>query len=527
MTISRRLWTNIAAVGVLWIVTVGWVVMNFLGGGVSERFRLVADFASTGGVFTAQEVTYRGVLIGRVGELTLNDDGVDVELDIDPEWDGKIPEQVLVTVQSKSAVGEQFVNLVPLVDSGPMLADGDVIPRERTSLPVDFQELLTSLDRVLADVPPGRTRRLVQNLAGGIAGRSEEIATILRSLGTLSETFASVSTEQSRLLDSSTRAGRAFLASKDEFERAIEAADEVLAGIGDEPEELRALLASNDRFAREGILLLARHGRNLRAGISALADFVGYQLSEKNEILKSLEYTPQFLKAVEEASVPWRSPDGRRFYRIRVGLVYDNVESTWPCKYVLPEGYERQAHFREERPVNTNAQCVDLDATAATAAEDSLLTAMKGYIAEDTVRRAQPVASGESSEGGFIWPVEGTITSPFGDREGEMHWGIDIGAARGAPVVASARGIVSHAGAMEGFGRVVIVDHGGGVETLYAHLSDIPVAFGQPVVAGELIGSVGCSGECTGEHLHFEVHVNNEAIDPLTVLPGGPLFTPA
>ena len=150
MRIKPRLAINLLGVLALGVLTVGWVVLRLVGpGAVGDPMRVVADFASSGGVYTDQEVTYRGVLVGRVGELVLNDDGVDIELVIDPEWRGDIPHDVLAKVQSKSAVGEQFVNLVPAAADDEMLADGDVIPRSSTRLPVDFQQLLKSLDSVL------------------------------------------------------------------------------------------------------------------------------------------------------------------------------------------------------------------------------------------------------------------------------------------------------------------------------------------------------------------------------------------
>ena len=537
MKLNGRLLANLITVLLLGVLTVGWVVFRLVGGGVLEdRFAVTADFASTGGVFTNQEVTYRGVLIGKVGELSLNDDGVDVTLDIEPEWRGKIPDDVLATVQSKSAVGEQFVNLTPVGDaSDGTLADGDLIPRSRTDLPVDFQALLDTLDRVLADVPPGRTRRLIQNLAGGVAGRGDEIATILRSLGTLSETFAAVAPEQQRLLDSATRSGAAFLSTKDAFERAVEAADRVFAGLGDEPEELSRLLVTNDRLAREGIDLLARRGDDLHAGIAGLADLVEYQLREKREVLKSLEYTPQFLKAVEEASVPWRSPEGRRFYRIRVGLVYDNVEATWPCKYVRPsdpEVYERHAHLREPRRVITETKCVKLEEDATLMAERSFLSAMDRYLAEDRAAELAALALSSAApalpldQSGFMWPLDGPVTSGFGPRWGRSHEGIDIDGVTGDPVVAAAAGRVIFAGPYAGYGNAVAVDHGGGVRSLYAHLSGIAVGVGDDVAKGQLIGAVGCTGRCFGDHLHFEILIDGVPVDPLLYLPGGPLFVP-
>lgn len=381
MRLTWRLAVNLIVVLLLGVLMVGWVISNIIGTGFfNQPFVVTADFESSGGVFTNQEVTYRGVLIGKVGELTLNDDGVDVELLIDQEWEGKIPASVTAEVQSKSAVGEQFVNLTPVeVATTEPLADGDEISRDRTSLPVDFQELLTSLDRVLRDVPPGRVRNLTNNLADALGGRSEDLATILKSLGTLSRAFADAAPEQQRLLTNATATGREFLRTKDEFAAAIVAADEVFAGLGDEPEELSALFKANDRFAREGSALLARQGDNLAGGIDALADLVDYQYTHLADVDQSLVHLPQFLHAVEDASIPWRSPDGREFYRIRVGYIYDNVRSTWPCKYRVPDGYERFQFERAERTPVTSMNCLPTPPENAKAAVRSLIGALREW----------------------------------------------------------------------------------------------------------------------------------------------------
>lgn len=366
MRLTPRLAVNMGVVLLLFVVTVGWVVTSVVGPEITGgRFTVTADFAESGGVFTNQEVTYRGVLVGRVGDLELNEDGVDIELLIDGEWEGRIPAESIARIQSKSPVGEQFVNLTPAGPSDETLADGSEIARENTELPVDFQRLLSVLDRVLADVPPEASRRVVRELAAGLRGRGDDIATILSSLGTLADSFADVAPEQQRLLDNSTRAGAEFVRTKDSFAAAIRAADRVAAGIGDEPEELRALFAANDRVARAGIRLLARRADDFESGIGALSDLVAFQLEQRAQIEGTLEYLPGFLHAIEDAAVPWRSPDGRKFYRIRVGLILDNVPSSWPCKYERPEEWERFAFERDARPVQTSMNCIETDDEAA------------------------------------------------------------------------------------------------------------------------------------------------------------------
>lgn len=139
---------------------------------------------------------------------------------------------------------------------------------------------------------------------------------------------------------------------------------------------------------------------------------------------------------------------------------------------------------------------------------------------------AAPIAAGSLPTGGgqLLWPANGPITSPYGYRthpifgDTRMHYGIDIGAPYGAPVIAADAGVVAFAGAMGGYGNVVIVDHGGGLATAYNHLASSSVTAGQQVGRGAVIANVGCSGYCTGPHVHFEVRVNGSPVDPMPYL---------
>jgi murein DD-endopeptidase MepM/ murein hydrolase activator NlpD len=131
---------------------------------------------------------------------------------------------------------------------------------------------------------------------------------------------------------------------------------------------------------------------------------------------------------------------------------------------------------------------------------------------------ATPSVSSTPSAAGMVWPVSGPVTSGFGWRWGRMHEGIDIAAPTGAPIRATAAGTVIYAGWMSGYGQLVVVDHGGGVATAYAHMSSMAAGVGQGVGQGQVIGYVGCTGHCFGSHLHFEVRVNGSAVDPLRYL---------
>lgn len=143
--------------------------------------------------------------------------------------------------------------------------------------------------------------------------------------------------------------------------------------------------------------------------------------------------------------------------------------------------------------------------------------------------RIRALLSGSSTSvvqggGQLLWPTAGSVTSGYGYRthpiygDRRLHTGIDIAAGYGAQVVAADGGVVSYAGVMSGYGNVVVVDHGGGLATVYAHLSSYSVGGGQSVGRGSPIAAVGCTGYCTGTHLHFEVRINGNPVDPMPYL---------
>ena len=161
----------------------------------------------------------------------------------------------------------------------------------------------------------------------------------------------------------------------------------------------------------------------------------------------------------------------------------------------------------------------------AALAESAAIQAASQQLAA-RIRAASTPASPSSasapatpSAAGLIWPVSGPITSPFGPRWGGFHPGIDIGVPEGTPIHAAAAGTVIYCGWESGYGNLVVIDHHDGLATAYAHQSKIGVSCGANVAQGDVIGYTGCTGFCTGPHLHFEVRVDGTPVDPLGYLP--------
>jgi len=135
------------------------------------------------------------------------------------------------------------------------------------------------------------------------------------------------------------------------------------------------------------------------------------------------------------------------------------------------------------------------------------------------IRSRQSHSTGGISRSGFIWPINGPINSPYGPRGSGFHTGIDIGCSTGDTIVAAKAGTVIASEWGGGYGNMVIIDHGNGVSTLYAHNSRLYVNQGQSVGRGEGISACGSTGRATGPHLHFEVRINGEHTDPRPFLP--------
>ena len=151
-----------------------------------------------------------------------------------------------------------------------------------------------------------------------------------------------------------------------------------------------------------------------------------------------------------------------------------------------------------------------------------LRAAIAQEIAEATGGMPLPAGPLPSpSAAGFIWPIEGTLSSGFGYRWGRMHEGIDIAAAEGTPIRAAADGTVilmQSEYESGGYGNYTCIDHGGGLSTCYAHQSSFATSVGAQVSQGDLIGYVGNTGHSYGAHLHFEVRINGAPTDPLGYL---------
>jgi len=308
------------------------------------RYSVNAIFVDAGGVFTNQEVTYRGVTVGQVGEMSVVEEGVEIELLIDD--DVEIPsDDIEARVMFKSAVGEQFVDLLPGGDSEPFLQDGDTIPIGQTSIPVSTQELLTTLEAVLRGVPPEALKGAVDALGLGLTGTGPDIATILESTADLAELFADRAPEIEGILRQGTRVGDAFLRTKEDFIRAIRDLVPVSEVLGGNTAALERLLRSTNVTSDEVSALMDEHRAAVNQFLANFAEVNDLQAEHADDLSRLFIHLPTALNRINRSFEPDTG-------LVRFGLVTDPENPA--CSY----GSRRRApHSRDDRSVPKNLRC--------------------------------------------------------------------------------------------------------------------------------------------------------------------------
>ena len=271
---------------------------------LQERYTVNAHFRDAGGVFTNQEVTYRGITVGQVGEMEVTKDGVSIELLIDQDFDEIPKDDIEARVMFKSAVGEQFVDLLPGTDDPPYLAHNDTIPVEQTSIPVSTQALLTTLEAVLRGVPPEDLKGAVDALGIGLTGRGPDIATILESTSALAELFAERAPEVQSLLRNGTKVGGKFVESREDFATAIEQLVIVSESLAGSRADLERLLNGTNTTSDELVRLLNEYEVGVNEFIQELAIVNDIQARHSDDVNDLFLYLPNALKGANKAFEP-------------------------------------------------------------------------------------------------------------------------------------------------------------------------------------------------------------------------------
>jgi murein DD-endopeptidase MepM/ murein hydrolase activator NlpD len=272
-----------------------------------------------------------------------------------------------------------------------------------------------------------------------------------------------------------------------------------------------AFIVTRTSRSRSRIRRICVHKRRLKLSAVVLCVVMAgllygfYGLTQQAEHLR-IEHENQRLRAENE-----KQQRELQNLNNRVNAVEDTSRKIAEASGV-PENDPPHGRGGPARPVDSQAALVALE--MKTARLERVFRVYEGFLRN---RAAVP----------NLWPVVGKLESgvggrrnPFGGRGYEYHEGQDIDAQYGTPVEAAASGRVTVAGWQRGYGNVVYVDHGHGLSTRYGHLSEIDVTVGQTVTRGQTIGLVGSTGRSTGPHLHYEVRINNEPVNPRDYLPG-------
>ncbi|QWF77539.1 MCE family protein [Amycolatopsis sp. CA-230715] len=333
------------------VVSVVYVGGNYAGLGRlfgSRGYVVTAQLADSGGIFTNAEVAYRGVTVGRVGQLHLTDSGVSVDLDLDPGGPD-IPADTTAVVANRSAVGEQFVDLQPQHTEGPYLADGSVIKVDKTRLPLAPDTVLSNLDKLVSSVDPRSVRTVVDEAHTAFNGTGPDLQALLDTAGSFTATAKQNLPQTKDLLAK----GKVVLDTQRRQGDNITSLATGLAGISDQLKksdpDVRKVIDQAPPVARQVSDVLATSGTSLGVVIANLlttAQVTTARTDSLEELLVAYPVISSFTRSVTS------NGEGH------LGLVLNFFDP-----HSCTKGYEgtkqRAANDTSEAPANKLAYCAE------------------------------------------------------------------------------------------------------------------------------------------------------------------------
>jgi phospholipid/cholesterol/gamma-HCH transport system substrate-binding protein len=311
-------------------------------------YLVTAQMSDSGGIFVNAEVAYRGVAIGRVATMTLTDRGVDLGLDIDAD-SPKVPADTHAAVSNRSAVGEQFVDLLPQNENGPYLEDGSVIRTDRTSIPLSPDTVLSNLDKLVSSVHPQSLRTVVDETYTAFADAGPDLQKLLDSAESLTTTAVHYLPQtQGLLADARTvlDTQQRQAANITTFSSGLKT---ISAQLKSSDPQLRKVIEEAPKLSREISDVLAVSGSDLGivfANLLTTAQITSARTSSIEELLVAYPIISAF--------APSTSPDGTGHLGVVLNL-FDPASCT--------KGYEgttqRPANDLTEAPVNMSAYCAE------------------------------------------------------------------------------------------------------------------------------------------------------------------------
>lgn len=350
--ITRSVKIQLAAFLLLTVFGVGYVGFRYAGFGDvvgSTTYPVTMQLADSGGIFSGADVTYRGVTVGRVGELTLTPQGVDVVLDVERSAPA-IPADVDAAVRNLSAIGEQYVDLQPASDGGPSLEGGSVIPVDRTRIPVPVEELVVGVDDLARSVPLESLQTVVSELGTAFEGTAGPLQKILATTDAFSADAVDALPQTLDLL----RDGRTVLTTQNDVAGSFQNFSADLSLLAEQlrtsDPDLRRLLQTAPEASAEITGLLRESGNGLSVLVADLLTVARVAEPRQDALRQLLVTYPAF------ASVGYTVAPGDGTAHLGLAI---NLFDPYPCT----QGYEgtqrRSGNDISDTAVNPDTYCAE------------------------------------------------------------------------------------------------------------------------------------------------------------------------
>ncbi|GAA1286894.1 MlaD family protein [Pseudonocardia aurantiaca] len=350
--ITRIVRFQLVAFLVITLVGVGYAGFRYAGFGNifgATTYPVRLQLAESGGIFTGADVTYRGVSVGRVGPLTLVPDGVEVQLDIRRDAPA-IPADLDAAVHNLSAIGEQYVDLMPATSSGPVLEAGSVIPVSRTSTPVPVEKLVVSLDDFVRSVPLDSLRTVVDELGTGFADTAQPLQRILDTTNAFTADAVDALPQTLKLI----RDGRTVLTTQNDVAGSFQSFSHDLALLADQlrssDPDLRRLLQTGPDASWQVRSLLRDSGHGIGELVANLLT-VSQVAEPRQDAIRQLLVTYPGVIGTTYTVLP---DDGTA----HLGLVI-NVSDPFPCSQGYQSTDRRPGNDVQPLPPNSGASCAE------------------------------------------------------------------------------------------------------------------------------------------------------------------------
>lgn len=348
--LTRKVVIQVIVFAVVAVVAVVYAAVRYAGIGRSVAdpgYIVRLELADGGGLFVNSEVTYRGVAVGKVTSMRLTHDGIEAELHID-SGTPRIPSDLQAAVADRSAVGEQYVDLMPATTAGPYLADGSVIGQDRTTTPLPTQNLLADLDQLTRSVPTSSLQTVVNELYSGFHGTGPDLQKLLDSVSDFTATAQRQLPQTTQLLD----AGRTVLDTQNDEAGSIESfsrsLDLLSAQLAKSDPDLRKLIANAPLAATQLTDLLNESGQQLGVLLANLLTTANILVTRQSGLELAMVAYPELAGAARTV-VPG---DGTA----HLGLAL-NLFNPPPCTQGYQGTQHRPGNATSHAKVNTGAYC--------------------------------------------------------------------------------------------------------------------------------------------------------------------------